>query len=188
MKKHLIIAAVIAASIFTSSQSYAQCCTFGVFRPFAAVRSFFQPCQPCQPCNKTESSCASGSCALQEEPKEYAPGAEGYCANGSCSFSSALDRVNACRTRYGLRALKFDVSLDDGAQSQVKMNAAYGSLFHGAGNEIIAYNYSDFDAAISSWLASPAHRTHLLNSGYTRAGAAFHRDQYGRVWCAVRFR
>lgn len=195
MKKQIIAAVVFAASVFASSQSYAQCSsTYCCWRPFAAMRSFFQSQHSCQPCQTfqccqnietctSEGSCASGSCALPGDPKEYAPGIE-----DSCALTSAIERVNACRARYGLSALTFDVNLDNGAQSQVKMNAAYGSLFHGAGNEIIAYNYSDFDAAISSWLASPAHRAHLLNSGYTRAGAAFHRDKHGRVWCAVRFR
>lgn len=66
--------------------------------------------------------------------------------------------------------------------------AATGTLTHGAGYEILAFNYSGIDAACGQWLNSPAHRALLLSPNFRAAGVAVVKGKDGRVYCAVRFR
>lgn len=161
------------------------------------VQETIQPCEPVEtttptPCEacveyepiKTESgalvfrSCPSGACPL-------AAGAKTAVA----AVSSLLEKVNATRARYGLRALSADASLKGGAQYQASFCASRGALIHGTGvAEILAQNGQGIETALSQWLNSPAHRALLLNPAFNYAGVAVHRDGGGRVWCAVRFR
>ena len=102
--------------------------------------------------------------------------------------SAFLAAANRIRARHGLPALTCDANLDAGCQYQARICQNYGALIHGSGAEILAYNYSGFDAALAQWLNSPAHRAHLLSGSYRTAGVAVVRGADGRVWCAMRFR
>ena len=163
-----------------------------IVEPCAPVANVVEPCAPCQ----------SG---------EYVPTAEGnVCVNGTCPIRTAVKATtdaavqtvrnvaaatrfllaaNRVRAQYNLPALKADENLDAGCESQAAYCSRVGQLVHGGNNaEILAYNYSGFDAAIAQWLNSPAHRSHLLSGNYRAAGVAVVRGNDGRIWCAMRFR
>lgn len=103
--------------------------------------------------------------------------------------SAFLAAANRIRARHGLPALTCDANLDAGCQYQARICQNSGALIHGSGvAEILAYNWSGFDAALAQWLNSPAHRALLLSRSYRTAGVAVVRGADGRVWCAMRFR
>lgn len=141
-------------------------------------------CEPvtgeyCPTCEAvTVSTCPTGACPLRQVGK-----------NVSQRVASLLDSANAVRARYRLPALALDVNLETGSQYQAQYCASVGGLVHGAGvAEILAQNSQGLETALNQWLNSPAHRALLLNGSYRYAGVAVHRDAYGRVWCAMRFR
>lgn len=157
--------------------------------------------EPCAPVAATCEQCAQG---------EYVPTEQGgVCVNGTCPIRTAvkvaaktahgavrtvaktagwLAAVNRTRAAYGLTALRGDATLDAGCESAANYCASVGGLAHTGGNEILAYNQSGIDAAIESWLNSPAHRAYLLSPNFSTAGISVVRDKHGRVWCAMRFR
>lgn len=176
-----------------------------------AETSVVEPCAPVQttideptvaPCDPVCESCERG---------EYLPTDDGnVCVDGTCPIRTAvratantaknavqtvaattrfLLAANRIRAQYGLAALQADEALDTGCESQATYCSRVGQLVHGGGNdEILAYNYSGFDAALVQWLNSPAHRSLLLSGNYRAAGVAVVRGNDGRVWCAMRFR
>ncbi|MGN0930594.1 MAG: CAP domain-containing protein [Thermoguttaceae bacterium] len=182
MKKNLIIASILSLA-FMSSSSTAQACGLFKWRFFNA--------RPVV-CNYYESKnaqCAAKACGVQEE---YAPKPDKELAGVKLddmteSETTLLEIVNDCRARFGLKSLRPDRRLFDGANVQTRRDASRGFLLHEGSPEILAQNLAGFEEAIKQWLASPAHRALLLNGAFTRCGASFYRDSYGRVWCAVRF-
>ncbi len=163
-----------------------------IVEPCAPVANVVEPCAPCQ----------SG---------EYVPTAEGnVCVNGTCPIRTAVKATatttaravqevaatarlllaaNRIRAQYNLPALSADSVLDAGCETQAAYCSRVGSLVHGGNNaEILAYNYSGFDAALVQWLNSPSHRALLLTPNYRAAGVAVVKGKDGRVWCAMRFR
>lgn len=103
--------------------------------------------------------------------------------------SAYMVRANTIRARYGLQPLAVDAVLDSGSKQHAIWMANGGGLRHAGGvAEIIAYNYSGPFESFNQWLNSPAHRSILLSSYYTKAGFGYRRDNYGRVWCCMRFR
>lgn len=182
MKKNLIIASILSLAFFASN-SNAQAC--GLFR-----WRFFNMRPSC--CNNWETEnaqCSTPSCVVQEEyaPKQNQEVDGVYLDGLSDSETTALEFVNDCRARFGLKSLRPDRRLFDGANVQTRRDASRGFLLHEGAPEILAQNFAGFEEAIKQWLASPAHRALLLNGAFTRCGAAFYRDSFGRVWCAVRF-
>lgn len=162
-----------------------------------------EPCEPVatvEPCGPV--------CSVA--PGEYIPTDSGsVCVDGACPIRTAvaattktahqavrkvaatvrwLAAVNRTRASYGLAPLEGDATLDAGCAEATGHCASVGWLDHTAGNEILAYNYSGIDAAIQTWLRSPAHRAYLLSGNFKAAGVSVVRDGYGRVWCAMRFR
>jgi len=160
------------------------------------------PSAPCVPVATVCESCERG---------EYLPTDDGnVCVGGTCPIRTAvratantaknavqtvaattrfLLAANRIRAQYGLAALQADATLDAGCETQARICQSRGALIHGGGNaEILAYNWSGFDAALVQWLDSPSHRALLLAPNFRTAGVAVVRGADGRVWCAMRFR
>lgn len=160
------------------------------------------PSAPCAPVSTVCESCERG---------EYLPTDDGnICVGGTCPIRTAvratanttknavqtvaattrfLLAANRIRAQYGLAALQSDATLDAGCETQARICQSRGALIHGGGNaEILAYNWSGFDAALVQWLDSPSHRALLLAPNFRTAGVAVVRGADGRVWCAMRFR
>lgn len=182
MKKHLIVASILSLA-FLSSSSTAQAC--GLFR----WRFFNTRPVACNYYESKNAQCSTNACNVQEEyaPKPHREVDGVYLDGLSDSESTALEFVNDCRARFGLKSLRPDRRLFDGANVQTRRDASRGFLLHEGSPEILAQNFAGFEEAIKQWLASPSHRALLLNGAFTRCGASFYRDSYGRVWCAVRF-
>lgn len=156
------------------------------------------PSAPCDPVQTTTTY----------DHSEYLPTDDGnVCVDGTCPIRTAvrataksavqtvaattrfLLAANRIRAQYGLAALQADATLDAGCETQARICQSRGALIHGGGNaEILAYNWSGFDAALVQWLDSPSHRALLLAPNFRTAGVAVVRGADGRVWCAMRFR
>ena len=149
-----------------------------------------QTIEPCAPVDCTgdgkeavviAQSCPTGACPIRTVAR-----VAGNVVKTTVSF---LDVANRARAKYGLPALKYDATLEAGATSQAQYCSNIGGLRHGNGAiEILAQNNQGLETAIDQWLASPGHRALLLNGGYRYAGVAVVRDNYGRCWCAMRFK
>lgn len=177
MIKKLTIASILSLAFF--SPINAQACGLFQWRLFNRAPS----------CCYYEQQTPTTSCEVK---REYAPTPrqeldESDLSDLNPTEKTLLDIVNDCRALHGLRSLRPDRRLFDGANSQTRRDAARGFLLHEGAPEILAQNYRGLEDAIKQWLASPAHRALLLNGSFTRCGASFYKDQYGRVWCAVRF-
>ena len=136
----------------------------------------------------TIDGCVGGSCPIRTAAKATAGTAIQTVRNVAATTRFLL-AANRIRAQYNLPALRADTALDSGCESQAAYCSRVGQLVHGGNNaEILAYNYSGFDAAIVQWLNSPAHRSLLLSGNYRAAGVAVVRGNDGRVWCAMRFR
>lgn len=182
MKKHLIVASILSLA-FLSSTPAAQACGLFKWRLFNMRPASYNYCE------MKNAQCPTNACNVQEEyaPKQNQEVDGVYLDGLSDSESTALEIVNDCRARFGLKSLRPDRRLFDGANVQTRRDASRGFLLHEGSPEILAQNYAGFEEAIKQWLASPSHRALLLNGAFTRCGASFYKDQYGRVWCAVRF-
>lgn len=165
-----------------------------------------EPCTPVQACAPVEEytptcendaatvettvidGCVGGSCPIRTAVAATTSVAAQAVRNvaATARFLLAANRV---RAQYGLAALSADETLDAGCENQAAYCSRVGQLVHdGASAEILAYNYSGFDAAIVQWLNSPQHRALLLAPNYRSAGVAVVKGKDGRVWCAMRFR
>lgn len=186
MKKRLLISSILALSFLSSAAPVNACGWFPFLRFRPRAVSYYQYQAPAQCATGT---CSTGSCSV---PEEYAPRPNQEIAAVELrdlddSSINLMKLINNCRARYGLQSLRPDRRLFDGAALQAQRDSARGFLCHEGACEILAQNYRGFEEAIKQWLSSPAHRALLLNGSYTRCGASFHKDAYGRVWCAVRF-
>jgi len=163
--------------------------TFDQYYPAPCENVRTETPSPCETCGEYEPiKTPSGALVYQSCPTGNCPLKDGA-GSAIKAVASFLDRANAIRARYGLRALAFDSNLEAGSQYQANFCATRGALIHGAGvAEILAQNSAGFDYALSQWLNSPAHRALLLSPNFRLAGAAVYRDGAGRVWCAMRFR
>lgn len=177
MIKKLTIASILSLAFF--SPIHAQACGLFQWRLFNRAPSVY--------CCGQQTP--STTCEVQQEytPTPRQELKESDLSNLTTTERTLLDIVNDCRALHGLRSLRPDRRLFDGANIQARRDAARGFLLHEGAPEILAQNYRGLEDAIKQWLASPAHRALLLNGSFTRCGASFYKDQYGRVWCAVRF-
>ena len=174
--------------------------------PCAPVAEVVEPCVPvaaCEPvaeeytptCEKENvvettiiDGCVGGSCPIRTAVAATANVAAQTVRNVAATTRFLL-AVNRIRAQYNLPALSADSVLDSGCETQAAYCSRVGSLVHGGNSaEILAYNYSGFDAALVQWLNSPAHRALLLAPNYRAAGVAVVKGKDGRVWCAMRFR
>ena len=160
--------------------------------PCAPVQTTVEPCAPveylpeCAEAPTVETTtidgCVGGTCPIRTAAKATVQTVRNVAA--TTRFLLAANRI---RAQYGLAALRADATLDAGCESQADYCRRTGTLIHGSGAEILAYNYSGFDAALVQWLNSPGHRALLLGN-FRTAGVAVVRGADGRVWCAMRFR
>lgn len=195
---------------YSYAQTVAPCEAIQAVQPCEPIVETVEAPEPCEPVATTIEPCAPVATTCDE----YLPTDAGNaCVNGTCPIRTVaktaakataktakgvartvaktagwLAAVNRTRAAYGLAPLQGDATLDAGCESAANYCATVGGLDHTAGNEILAYNQTGIDAAIQSWLNSPAHRAYLLSSKFKTAGVSVVRDKYGRVWCAMRFR
>ena len=174
--------------------------------PCAPVAEVVDPCAPVAACapvaeeytptcekeNVVETTiidgCVGGSCPIRTAVAATANVAAQTVRNVAATTRFLL-AANRIRAQYNLPALSADSVLDSGCETQAAYCSRVGSLVHGGNSaEILAYNYSGFDAALVQWLNSPAHRALLLAPNYRAAGVAVVKGKDGRVWCAMRFR
>lgn len=209
MKKRLITLALLAASIFQTSDTFAACGLFG--RIFGGRRACCQQScyryAPTYPAYATTcGTCQNGTCTTSEpEPAPTCTTCESsepsYGSAPSCSLckplrtvaeSVYLAKVNAVRFKYGRAPLTLDASLERGCENHANWMASYGVLQHASGGygsgEIIAQNNGvGIETALGQWQNSSAHAALLLNPYFSKCGIATKRDAYGRNWCVMRF-
>ena len=168
--------------------------TVEVSEPCAPVQATVEPCAPVATCDEyipTETGtiiCENGTCPIRTAVKATTKTAA-RAVQEVAATARFLLAVNRVRMQYNLPTLKADANLDAGCESQAAYCSRVGQLVHGGNSaEILAYNYSGFDAALIQWLNSPAHRSLLLAPNFRTAGVAVVRGADGRVWCAMRFR
>jgi uncharacterized protein YkwD len=89
---------------------------------------------------------------------------------------------NQYRTQAGLSAQAVDPNLSSVAQRWADHMASVGSMYHGGGEQIIAYSGGDlsYDAGFRLWLNSSPHRAWLYSRG-DRCGFGY---SIGRNGCA----
>jgi uncharacterized protein YkwD len=113
-----------------------------------------------------------------------------------------LDRTNSLRQDYRVPALKEHQVLTDKAEAWAQHMARTGKLQHsnlsdGLNSlswtslaENVGYSSPTSDTLLTihkQFVTSSAHRSNLLNSGYTHMGVGVARDGAGRVWVAEVF-
>ena len=94
--------------------------------------------------------------------------------------------TNAERARYGLPALKIDEELVKSARGHTTWMTLNRALRHTSRPvaENIAMGQRNSKEAVADWMASPGHRSNILNRGYRRIGAAAYRTPGGTIyWC-----
>ena len=94
--------------------------------------------------------------------------------------------TNTERARYGLPPLKIDEELVKSARGHATWMTRNRTLSHTSRPvaENIAMGQRNSKEAVSDWMASPGHRSNILNSGYRRIGVAAYRTPEGRIyWC-----
>lgn len=99
------------------------------------------------------------------------------------SHSEAMTAIhNHYRAQAGLRPQAVDPNLTAVAQNWANQMAASCSMYHGAGEQIIAYSAGDlsYQTAFSQWLGSSPHRAWLCSGG-DRCGFGY---AIGRNGCA----
>ena len=163
-----------------------------IVEPCAPVANVVEPCAPCQSGEYLPTDdgnvCVGGTCPIRTAVRATANTAKNAVQTVAATTRFLL-AANRIRAQYGLAALQSDATLDAGCETQARICQSRGALIHGGGNaEILAYNWSGFDAALVQWLNSPSHRALLLAPNFRTAGVAVVRGVDGRVWCAMRFR
>ena len=94
--------------------------------------------------------------------------------------------TNAERARYGLPPLKIDDELVKSARGHATWMTLKRTLRHTSRPvaENIAMGQRNSKEAVADWMASPGHRSNILNRGYRRIGAAAYRTPGGSIyWC-----
>jgi uncharacterized protein YkwD len=99
------------------------------------------------------------------------------------SHSVAMTAIhNRYRAQSGLSEQSVDPQLSNVAQRWAEHMASVGSMYHGAGEQIIAYSGGDtsYEAGFRTWLGSSPHRAWLCSRG-DRCGFGY---AMGRNGCA----
>ena len=99
---------------------------------------------------------------------------------------AVIQRMNAERTKNGLRALVTDMWLVRSARRHTAWMANNHNLIHttAAVGENIAMGQTTSPEVVRDWMNSPGHRANILNGGYTRVGAAAYSAPDGTIyWC-----
>jgi uncharacterized protein YkwD len=100
-----------------------------------------------------------------------------------------IERTNAERERRGLRRLIPDLGLLRSARRHGSWMTRSRRLQHTTApvGENIAMGQNDSAEAVRSWMNSSGHRANMLNSRYTRVGAAAYTANNGRIYWVIQF-
>lgn len=113
-------------------------------------------------------------------------------SSGDYTVSRVLELVNQHRANNGLAALTLDSTLSSAAAiraqettvsfSHTRPNGSawYTVTSHVNGENLVMGTGMDADEAVSSWMASPAHKDCILDGSFTRTGIAV--CQSGSEW------
>lgn len=141
--------------------------------------------------------------AEQPQAGEAAPTAETDGANATVTankpvvtHSVAMAAIhNYYRAQSGLSAQSVDDNLTNVAQNWANHMASVGSMYHGGGEQIIAYSGGDrsYDAGFRTWLGSSPHRAWLCSRGdrcgfgyaIGRNGCAYYAGAFGSSYSAA---
>ncbi len=97
-----------------------------------------------------------------------------------------ISLTNAERAKYGLPPLQIDKELVKSARGHATWMTLNRTLTH-TGQPVaenIAMGQRNSQEAVADWMASPGHRSNILNHGYRRIGAAAYRTPDGTIyWC-----
>jgi uncharacterized protein YkwD len=143
---------------------------------------------PSEPAAAAESAESAGQepniPAAASEPAEAAEEGQRHTVNRAfLTHSDAMTAIhNQYRVQMGLDAQAVDPNLSVVAQRWAEQMAASCSLYHGGGEQIIAYSGGDrsYDAGFRTWLGSSPHRAWLCSRG-DRCGFGY---AVGRNGCA----
>lgn len=91
------------------------------------------------------------------------------------------------RSQYGQPEQQLDEELCEMAQRWANQMAAYNSMYHGGGEQVIAYGYPNAQACIQGWVSSPAHAAWVLG-GSRRCGFGCQRGSNGMMYWAGVYR
>ena len=97
-----------------------------------------------------------------------------------------IDFTNAERVRHGRTPLEVDPGLMRSAREHAAWMTNRRSMVHTSQPvaENIAMGQRDSRQAVNAWMNSSGHRANILNSGYSRIGAAAYRTPSGTIyWC-----
>jgi uncharacterized protein YkwD len=113
-------------------------------------------------------------------------------ASPSGAYEHTVQRhTNAERTQRDRKALTKSACLDGYAEKQARAMAGQQQMFHqqlgpilaecnlSQVGENVAFGYPSGQAVVSAWLASPGHRSNLLNSRHRLIGVGAYQDVDG---------
>jgi uncharacterized protein YkwD len=99
---------------------------------------------------------------------------------------NVIEQTNVQRARFGLPPLQTDWQLQNSARRHAAWMATRRIMQHTTATvaENIAVGQYSSHQAVQDWMNSSGHRANILNSGYTRIGAAAYRGADGQIyWC-----
>jgi uncharacterized protein YkwD len=91
------------------------------------------------------------------------------------------------RAQHSLPSQELDESLCEVAQRWAENMASRNMMYHGGGEQIIAYGYPSADACVQGWIYSPGHRVWVLGN-HERCGFGSARSASGVVYYAGVYR
>lgn len=100
-----------------------------------------------------------------------------------------VEKTNVVRRRFGLRPLRLDRGLLFSARRHAYWMTRNHTLQHTTATvaENIAMGQTSSDEAIQSWMNSPGHRANMLNTSYSRVGAAAYVASNGSTYWCIQF-
>ena len=91
------------------------------------------------------------------------------------------------RERYHLNEQELDEDLCKIAQKWANNMANRNVMYHGGGEQVVAYGYSNPEQCIQAWINSPAHRAWVLGRN-SKCGFGLQKSWSGRWFYAGVFR
>ena len=113
--------------------------------------------------------------------------------------ADVVTATNVERTSRALAAVTAQACVDTYAEAQSRAMASEDRMYHQdltpilstchlqAVGENVAYGYPDGSAVTAAWMASPGHRTNLLNPAYRLIGVGATQDSSGRWYVSQVF-
>ncbi len=131
---------------------------------------------PVQPTNPAPQNPDTASTALAPNPQNAA----------MKDFERrVIELTNAERQKHGLSILTVNAHLLSNCRKWAGSMASRRSLNHSNmdfGGENIAWNQSDAEEVVNSWMNSPGHRANILRSGFRSIGVGMVSSN-GPYWC-----